>query len=49
MNTALGIIAAFLTSILFSGAAIAAMLVGGCALVGGTCWWLLRQLGRTGP
>jgi hypothetical protein len=46
MNTALGLIAAFLTSILFSGALIAALILGTATLGAGGMWWLWRTLGH---
>jgi hypothetical protein len=46
MNTALGLIAAFLSSILISGALIAAMILATCSLGAGGVWWLWRRLGR---
>ncbi len=47
MRTSLEIVIALLTSLLASGAAIAAVLAGGAALVAGVTWLILR--GRSGP
>ena len=41
------IVVALLTSLLASGAAIAAVIAGGAALVAGVAWFILRR--RSGP
>ena len=46
MKTVLEIIIALMTSILFSGAAIGAMILGGCAVSAGGCYGLWRWHGK---
>jgi len=47
MRTSLEIVVALLTSLLASGAAVAAVIAGRTALVGALAWWVLRR--RSGP
>ncbi|MCW1384705.1 hypothetical protein OLX02_17955 [Novosphingobium sp. KCTC 2891] len=46
MKTTLEIVVALVTSILFTGAAVGAGILGVCALSAGGCFWLWRRLKR---
>ncbi|WP_338466383.1 hypothetical protein RXV95_12560 [Novosphingobium sp. ZN18A2] len=43
------IILALTTGILFSGALVGAAMLGACAGVAGSCWWLWRRYGKKPP
>ena len=47
MRTSIEIVVALLTSLLASGAAIAALIAGIAGLIAGIAWWILRR--RNGP
>lgn len=47
MRTSIEIVVALLTSLLASGAAIAALIAGAAALIAGAIWLILRR--RNGP